>query len=176
MYAIAKQYCIYHGVCLVGDVIQADKLPNEYFLKVEGKPPLSNVVTRGMRRAQVAAHDLPFDRRKVNSAIDDFTVLYFTGQEGNVTKLGKTEFWSITVVGGKTATIKVLNVNAARKLHDKLPQKVMDRNYLFDSVAYRRQVKQINKSNSDLKAERESDEGNKSNAVGTLNGRPLSKI
>lgn len=148
MYAVIKKYCIYHGPCEVGDVVETEKC-SEYMVKIEGKPKC-NVETRGPEPAYICAHNLPFPKRKTGTSCDDFIVLYRSFYKLPVA------FWSITVSGGKTATLKVLNANAAATLFDKLPQKVVGRDFLFDPTAFQRQQKQDQQANADFKeAEKE---------------------
>ena len=150
MYAIAKHNCFNSGIAEVGDIIKVEKL-NEYLLKIEGKPPKCGIETRGATPALVAAHDLPFPKCKPETSCNDFTVLYRSYE-----KLSVVSFWSIIVSRGKTATVKVLSIEAAAKLYDDLSQKLSDRNYLFNEVAYKRSVKQNDQVNADFqKSEKE---------------------
>ncbi|MBN2325378.1 MAG: hypothetical protein JXQ30_16740, partial [Spirochaetes bacterium] len=133
MYTVVKQYCIFHGSCEVGDVVQVEK-PSEYMVKLDGRLPKCGIETRGIEPAQVCAYDLPFQKRKIGAAADTFIMLYRSCPKCAV------EFWSISVSKGMKATIKILDTKAAAKLFDELPVKALSRTFLFSPAAYRREV------------------------------------
>ena len=168
MKALCKQNCFNGGIAEVGDIIKVENL-NEYLVKIEGKLPKCSIETRGPEPALVCAHNLPFPKCKHETAADDFEMLYRSHEKSPV------EFWSITVTEGTKAVLKVLSLEAAAKLFDKLPQKLTDRNYLFSFDVFKRQQEQLQKSNSDFKqSERERIEAAEMAAEGPR-GRMMAK-
>ena len=162
MFSIVKRYCISEGPCNIGDVLEVK--PNEHMVKVTAeKKPKTNLLTRGTNSARVAAHNLPFDRRMINAAADDFTFLYVSCEKC------PQEFWSITVMKGEKATLKLLTTDQAAKVFTGLPQKLYPSNFLFRPEMYERQVKAVRDANTTLKeAEKERLEQAEWEALGPL--------
>jgi hypothetical protein len=163
LYFIAKRWCIFHDVCKVGDVVQVDqveKYNKENFVEILGKVPSTILLTRGARPASVAAHNLQFVRVKPETSSDDFTMLYmsdFAPQGSKKEKLDAPVFWSIKVTKGTKAVLDILDVKSAAKLYDSLPNKVANRNYIFDAAASKRDAIQQRKE-QDAQKKREAEE------------------
>ncbi len=150
MYFIAQKYCFFSGILQVSDVCKAEKKPNEYVIEINGTLPKSEIQTRGISPAIICAHNLPFEKRKVGAAFNDFTVLYTNPDKSFVS-----EFWTITVIKGK-AMLKIISIKDAERLYDQLPKKIQNRNFLFSPEAYKRDVKSTADANRNLKeAEKE---------------------
>jgi len=149
MISIVKQYSINQGPCFVGDVLQVK--PTEYMVKIDAeKLPQSNVLTRGIAPARVAAHNLVFDRCVMGKIAfaGDFIMLYVSCERD------PREFWSVTVTKGKKALLKVLSIDKAKKLFNELPRKMLSKSYLFNPEAYKVDIANLNKLNSDAKKQR----------------------
>jgi len=146
MYSVVKKYCIYQGPCFIGDVLEVQ--PVEYMVEIiSQKMPKANIITRGLHPSLVTAHNLPFDRR-INSFSDDFIMLYVSCERD------PREFWSITVTKGKKAVLKVLSIEKAKQLFDKLPKKLCSQTFLFNPELFKHQVDMNNQMNSDAKKQR----------------------
>jgi len=164
MFSIVKKYCISEGPCNIGDVLEVK--PNEHMVKVTAeKKPETNLLTRGVDPARVAAHDLPFDRRMNGkyAFADDFQMLYASCQGCPL------EFWTIAVTKGEKAVLKLLSADEAEKLFNELPQKLYSHTFLFDPGRYERQLEADRTANAEMKEqEKERREQEEWEALGPL--------